>query len=134
MYQVTDARLSRSKALPNGAANTSTDAIDMENTTKASNNAPWELLISAPALTTAEQPNAKTLIYSVEMDDNAAFTSPTVLYAEVLRQTGAGGAGAAAASVRVKVPTNAERYVRVKATGSASGDSSAKSFTVLAKF
>jgi len=48
----------------------------------------------------------------------------------VLVQTGAGGAGAAAATARFAIPSDCERYVRVTATNSGTGDASGASMTV----
>jgi hypothetical protein len=128
---VADGGMRQTKALPNGAANTSTNGFDLEQSTRGSlTGMKPELYIEAPALNVTEQPNSKTMIYSVEHADDSAFSGVAVLYSAVLTQTGAGGAGAAAATRRLALPTDVKRYVRVKATGSASGDSSTKSMTV----
>lgn len=127
---VADALLRQTKALPNGAASATTDGFDLELTTRGSlTGMKPELYIEAPALTTAEQPDGKTTIYSVEHADDAAFSGVAVLYSAVLTQTGAGGAGSAAATRRLPLPTDVKRYVRVKATGSTTGNNSTKSMT-----
>lgn len=129
-YGVRDAALKVTKALPNGAANVTSDAIDLGKTSAGDFVANVEFLLSAPALTTAQQPDAKTMIYDVLVSDNADMSVPTTLIAGAITQTGAGGAGAAAATYKFKLPTNTKRYLAIKATGSAVGDSSAKSLTL----
>jgi len=85
--------------------------------------------LTAPALTVGELADTQTITYSIEMDDNAAFSSATVLAASVLVQTGAGGAGAAAGTHRFKLPSNCERYVRHKATKAGASNASTASMT-----
>lgn len=124
---MTDEQLRQTKALPNGAANITTDAIDLETSARGDFVVTADLLIEAPVLTTAELPNTETMTYDVVMSDNADLSSPTTLYAGVLVQTGTGGAGAAAAEQRVGLPTDVKRYIGVKATNSGSGNASSKS-------
>lgn len=124
-----DASLKVTKALPNGAATIYSDGIDLGHNTTGDHLAKCELLISAPALGATPLPDAKTMKYSVQMDDNSSFSSATVLFADVITQTGAGGAGAAAATFRLSLPANVERYIRVRAIGSAAGDASGSSLT-----
>ncbi len=134
---VVDALLKQTAALPDGAASTSTAAIDLEKTSRGDFTghikAP-DLIIEAPVLNTTQQPNAKTLIYKVEQDTDPAFGTVETLYAAVITQTGAGGTGAAAASKRVALPVDVKRYVRVTATGSASGNASAASMVAYLAF
>lgn len=125
-----DALKKVTKALPNGAANVTSDAIDLENTSRADEIRGIEMLLSAPALTTTEQPDSKTMIYDIIYSANSDLSSPTTYIAAAITQTGAGGAGAAAATYRFKLPSNAARYWGAKATGSASGNSSTKSLTL----
>lgn len=127
---VKDAELIETKALPNGAASTYTDAFDLGMGSMGQFAANCELVISAPALVVGDLADAATMKYSVQMDSDSGFGSATTIYPDVITQTGAGGAGAAAATARVRLPTNCERYVRVRATNSASGDASDKSMTV----
>jgi len=130
-YNLKDADLIVTKALPatDGAVNT--DAIDLgAPSARADLVAGCELLVEAPALTTTELPDADTMTYKVEMDTTSAFSSATTLADSLILQTGAGGAGAAAASARLKLPTDCERYIRVVATGAGGiGDASGKSVT-----
>lgn len=127
---VKDASLIQTKALPNGAASTSTDGFDLGHGASGDFLAQCELLIEAPALVTGDLGDAATMKYSIEHDDAVGFGTAVAIAKEVLVQTGAGGAGAAAASARFRLPTDVKRYVRVKATNSAAGDASDKSFTV----
>lgn len=129
LRNVLDANLKKTKALPNGAASTTSDAIDLGHNTTGAMLVGHDLLIEAPALAVGPMADAKTMKYTVLHSDNADLSSPSNLYADVLTQTGAGGAGAGATSVRVQLPGNVKRYVGVKATGSASGDASGSSFT-----
>jgi hypothetical protein len=129
-YGLKDASKSVSKALPSGASAITTDSIDLEKGSAGDFVAPCELLIEAPAVTTAMLGDAATIKYDVIHSDNADLSSPVTLAATVLTQTGAGGAGAAAASCRFRPPTNVKRYVGAKATKSAAGDASTKSVVV----
>lgn len=129
-----DAKLKKNKALPNGAAATTTDAIDLGHGSGGELVADVEFVINAPALGATPLPDGKTMIYAVVESDNADLSSPTVVYDRVLVQTGAGGAGAVAASKRFRLPTTVKRYIGVRATGSAAGDASASSFNFEALF
>lgn len=135
-FAVKDAQLIQTKALSNGAGSTVTDGWDLGHNAAllGRNLADFELLIEAPALTTTELPDTETYKYSIETDDNAAFGSAKVLHTDVMQQLGAGGAGAAAKSERVRLPSNCERYVRVRGTKTGTGNPSAKVFTVSLMF
>lgn len=126
-----DALLQKTKALPNGAAAITSDAIDLG---QGANIEKHEFVISAPALTTAQLPNTQTMTYALVTSPNANLSSPTVINASALVQTGADGAGAAAADVALRLPTVCDRYVGVKATKSGAGDASAASVTIALKF
>ena len=130
-YAIRDAFLKVTKALPNGAAATTSDFIDTgKGTSYGRQLAEVEFLITAPALGATPLPDAKTMKFDVLTSANSDGSSPTTLMPTVITQTGAGGVGASAATYRFKVPSDAARYVGVKATGSASGDASGSSFTV----
>ena len=120
---VRDSQLIVTRALPNGAANVTSNAIDLgvvgANTDFL---ALCELLISAPAMGATPMPDAKTMKYDIIHSDNSDLSSPVTLIAAAITQTGAGGVGCAAATYRWKPPTNVKRYIGVKATGSAAGD------------
>ena len=126
---VKDAALKVTKALPNGAATVYSDGIDLGHGSKGDFLAEVEFKISAPVLTTTQQPDAKTLTYTIQHDDAPAFGTVADLYPGVIVQLGAGGAGAAAATFTARLPVDVKRYVRVKAVGSASGDASGSSLT-----
>jgi len=126
-----DASLIETASLPAGSTAapvvTYSTGIDLGGGT---NFAAAELLIDAPALTTAQLPDDKTIDYAIQTDDNAAFNSPTLVVDKCLTQTGAGGAGAAAAAARVGIPSSIQRYVRLRTTLSAtSADPSSKTAT-----
>src|SRR5262245_43016796 len=123
-----DTVLKATKALPNGAATiTQTAGFDLMNSTRGDFIANVEALLSAPALTTGEAPDTRTLTYGLISSDNSDLSSPTVVVAGAIVQTGAGGAGAAAATYRFKPPSNVKRYFGFRATGGTSfGNASGK--------
>ena len=128
-FLMVDANLTVTKALPNGAATIYTDGIDLGHGSRGDFLADVELYISAPALATGVMGDGKTMKYSVQHDTDPAFGTAAVLYTDVITQTGAGGAGCAAATVSVRLPVDVNRYVRVRAVGSATGDCSTSSVT-----
>lgn len=125
-----DRNLYQTKALPNGAASTATDGFDLGHGARGDFLAPCELKISAPALVVGDLANGETIKYTIEHDDAAGFGTVATVEADVITQTGAGGAGAAAATKTVRLPVDVKRYVRVKATNSGAGDASDKTMTV----
>lgn len=129
-----DAELIKTKALPGGASAVNSDGIDTMNSTRGDFVAPLELKITAPALAVGELANTETMTYDIEDDTDPAFGSARTLYPGVIVQTGAGGAGAAAATLRVALPSDVQRYVRLKATNSAAADASGKSMILEALF
>lgn len=127
-----DLALKKYIAMPTGASAVSTPGIDLDQTTNGDFVAPCELLISAPALTTAMLSDAATVKYDIITGAtvvDGVIQSPTVVAATVLTQTGAGGAGAAATTKRFRLTTDVQRYVGVKATKSVSGDASSVNVT-----
>lgn len=129
MFQIKDAGLSVSKALPNGAAAVQSDGLDLRINSSGQFLAECELLLSAPALTNTQLGSAATIKYDVQCAPDAAFSGVRTIAKEVLVQTG-DGTGAAAAAKRFRLPTDVDRYVRVQATNSAAGNASGASFTV----
>lgn len=128
---VRDASLIKTTALPNGANTIYTDGIDLGALSgRGIRDGFCELLIEAPALVVGDLADAATMKYSIQMDDDSAFGSATVVAPDVIVQTGAGGAGAAAASYRWRIPSNCERYIRVRAVNSGAGNASDKSVTM----
>jgi hypothetical protein len=129
-----DQALNIALALPNGAATTTSTALDTQNSAKGDFSASVQLQISAPALTTGELANAATVTYDVYHATAADLSNGVALYKGVLVQTGAGGAGAGAATANFKLPTTVKRYVYFKATNSGAGNLSAKSASLLPLF
>ena len=75
--------------------------------------------------------NGDTMKYSIIMDSAQPLDgSSTVLFADCITKTGAGGVGAAAATFRFKLPSNAYCWIGFKAVNSAAGDASDKSGTL----
>jgi len=121
---IRDAALSSTAALPNGAATTYSGTFDLQLTSRGEFLTGHDFVIEAPACTTGILPDAGTIKYTLQHDSDSAFGSPTDLYPDVLTQTGAGGVGCIAATKRIALPSNVERYVRVKAVKSGSGNAS----------
>ena len=110
-YNVKDATLIASKALPSSAGTVQSAAIDLGDSGKKLAKA--ELAIEAPALTTTQLPDAATITYAIEDSaDNSTFAT---VANEVLVQTGAGGAGAESVEERVGIKSTLRRYVRLVA-------------------
>jgi len=126
-YSTKDANLKKTIALPNGAATVATAGIDLQNGSKGDFVAECELEIVAPALDVGDLPNTETMIYHVYAAASSDFSDETLLYGNVITQTGAGGAGAAAQTKQVRLPVDVDRYLRVKAVNSGAGDASDKS-------
>ena len=127
-----DALVKGTRALPS-AASTTVDgaAIDLGHGSFGDYVAPSEFKLTAPALTTTMAPDTRTMTYSVIHSDNADLSSPTVLYASFLTQTGAGGVGAAAASATFRVPVDVKRYLGLRiVSGVSIADSSTVSATL----
>lgn len=129
-FNLKDAAVKQTKALPNGAASTTSDAIDLGHSTAGDFVADVEFKVSAPALGATPMPDAKTMKYSIVHSHNSDLSSPATLMTDIIVQTGAGGVGCAAADVTVRLPVDVRRYIGVKATGSGSGDASASSVTI----
>jgi hypothetical protein len=128
-----DAGLKLTLALPNGASTVyATPGIDTGKTTQqGAQLADVELLLTVPALTTGQLGDAATMKYSILMDSvNPIDGSSTVLYLDLITQTGAGGAGAAGATKRFKLPSDALRIIGFRAVNSAAGNASAASATL----
>ncbi|MCE9605072.1 MAG: hypothetical protein K8U03_09255 [Planctomycetia bacterium] len=129
-YGLKDALLKVTKVLPNGAASTTSDAIDLGLSSKGDFVAPVEFKLTAPALGVTPLADAKTMKYSIVHSDNSDLSSPSTLMTDVIVQTGAGGIGAVTASATVRLPVDVKRYIGCKATGSTTGDASASSMTL----
>ena len=127
---VGDAKLKREKALPNGAGSVNTDGIDLGHNASGAFLARCEFLLTAPALTTTELPDAQTMTYIVQHAWQSDFSDAATLLNNVIVQTGAGGAGAPTAELRFCVPSDVRRHVRARATKSGAGNASGKSMTL----
>lgn len=126
-----DAALSESLALPNGANTTNSDPIDLEVVGDLTTFlAGCELKVTAPALTTAQLPDAQTITYEIEHDDDDQFGTAETLVAALIVQTGAGGAGDAEAVGRFRFPSTVKRYVRVNAVKTGAADASGASASI----
>lgn len=102
----------------------STDIIDLGAARDMGNGEPLELVILVTQNVTAA--GAATVTFALETDDNAGFSSPVVL-----ANSGAIGKAlltAGAEVLRVKVPLDAERYLRTNYTV-ATGPLTAGTFT-----
>lgn len=128
-----DSLLKVTRALPASTSAVASSGIDLGSNATGDFVAGVEFLVSAPVLNTTQLPDTKVMVYTIETDQDSAFGSAKILYTlTALTQTGAGGAGAAAGSERFRLPTNCERYIRLKVTpsGSGTGDASGVSATL----
>jgi len=127
-FALKDVLLKVLRALPAAASSTVySAAIDLGAGDKL---AAFEVKISAPAVNTTMVPDTKTMTYSIQHGDDAAFGDVADLFPGVLVQTGAGGAGAAAATFTTRMPVGVKRYLRLKIVSGANvTDSSAVSAT-----
>lgn len=133
-YGVVDKLTQKTIALPAAAGNVTSAAIDLGHTANGANVADYEIAIVAPALTAAQLPNTKTAKYSIVTSANADLSSPTIYAADVLVQTGAGGAGAIAAEATIRLGVVADRYVGVKVVTDGAVNASAAEATVELRF
>jgi len=127
--QDNDSTMVKTKALPDGAATTITDGIDLGHGANGDVGGNFELQIEAPALATAALPDTKTMTFDVYHDTAVGFGTEVLLMGSVIVQTGADGAGAAAVTKQVRLPVDCNRYIRVKATNSGTGDASGSDMT-----
>lgn len=106
------------------ATATSTDIVDLGAARDMGNGEPLELIILVTTSVTAA--GAATVTFTLETDDNAGFGSPVVL-----ASSGAIGKAVLTAGtevLRVKLPLDAERYLRTNYTV-ATGPLTAGTFT-----
>ncbi|WP_010586299.1 hypothetical protein [Schlesneria paludicola] len=129
-----DAQLSVSTPLPASAATVTTPGLDLGQNTTGDFAAPVDFLATAPAVTTGMLGDAATLKWSVvtgaTVDVNGVIQSATVLYDNIMIQTGAGGAGAQGQTKRFALPTDVQRYVGLRGAKSAAGDASSVNATL----
>ena len=118
-------------ALPNGAATTVSDPIDLAGVDPVL--APFELEAVSPLVDTADLPDAQTLTYDLEHADTSGGTY-SVACGAFLVVTGAGGVGAAATTGRVRVASTSKQFVRLSVTKSGAGDASDKDAALKGRF
>ena len=132
--EVRDANLQITTPLPNGAATVVSASIDTgKSTTAGKQLAEFEFALTAPALTTGQLPDGQTITYDILGSANADLSSPIVLSAGAIVQTGAAGAGAATAVRRHRLSTVAPRYTghRIVKTGAADASAAKALFEVV---
>lgn len=124
-----DVELKETKALPASDGTVVTTAIDLMNSSRGYFLGDIDCIITAPALSTSELPDADTATYKLEESaDDSSFSD---LLTSVIAQVGASGAGAAAATKTIRLPKKVKRYVRLSVTtAGTSGDCSGKSMTL----
>lgn len=118
---VRDANLKLTLALPASTSAVVSSSLDLETTSRSDFVARCETLLTAPALNTSQLPDTKTMTYDLIASSSSNLSSPTVLVAGAIVQTGAGGVGAAGSTYRFKPASNVLRYFGFRATPSASG-------------
>jgi hypothetical protein len=124
-----DAQLAAYTALPSSTTAVTSTAIDT-GVRSANAIAPKiDLFLSAPALSTAQLPDGKTMTYTIIQSPNPDLSGYTPLNNSVIVQTGAGGAGAAGATARVSTPDVMSRYIGFTVTPAASGTGDASGTT-----
>lgn len=127
MNTMRDAALELSRALPNGAATVTTTAgIQIKGATTDEFSAPMEFEIDAPSIATGLLADAATMKYSIVHATDPAMSDAAVLAADVLVQTGAGGAGAAAVKTRWRAPSNSRAFIGLRAVNSGAGNASTR--------
>jgi len=133
-FNVKDKNFIQTKALPAAGASAATDGFDLGALSSAGAFLPEvEFEVQLPA--TPNLVDNKSITIDVETDSVSNFASPTKVIGELIKVTGSGGNGGAAATKRFRLPTDTERYVRVKATvDAAGGDNTAVSLTCQALF
>ena len=126
-----DVALKVTKALPAGAASTTSDPLDTGVGARGEQIGDMELLLTYPSLSLAQLPNTKTMSYSIICSANADLSSPTVVAPNIVVQTGADPTDpTAGGTFRYRIPSNGARYWGAKATGVATVDGSASSLTL----
>lgn len=131
-YALKDGQVKVTDALPSAASTTIySDAIDLGHGSLGDFVANAEFKLTVPAVNTTMAPDTRTFTYSIVTAATSDLSSsPTVVHASILTQTGAGGAGAATANVTIRLPVDCQRYVGVKTvSGASTTDASAVSLT-----
>jgi len=118
-----DASLKLTRALPASTSAVTSTALDTGKTTSlGAQPGEVEFLISAPAVSLAALPDTKTMTYALVQSSAADLSGATVLFDNLIIQTGATGTDpAVAATKRLRLPSDALRYIGLRITPSASG-------------
>lgn len=124
-----DALLAQTLTLPNGAATTTSSAIDLGAGPKEINDI--ELVVNIPTLTLTQLANTQTITYSLELSDTSTFDTVRKTVSLGV-QTGATGTDpcAAISNKRYRLASNDYRYARIKAVKLGASDASASSATL----
>lgn len=126
-----DAELTVTKALPAGATNVTSDALDTGAvTSRADQPGEVELLLTAPTLAGTALTNGATVIFDIMQSTSSAMSGATTLASSVITLTGSGTNGATGTTWRGRLPTNASRYVAAKATKIGAESAAAASLTL----
>lgn len=115
-YDRKDANLIATIALPAAAAEAVTAGIDLGALSSGPGAARLEdkeFELTVPACPVLVED--KTIIYSIETDDDSAFGSAKVVNANLITMTGSATPGCAAVAERFRLPSDCERYVRIRA-------------------
>lgn len=129
-YNVKDALLKKTKALPAAVGSVTSDPIPLDQNSTGDFVAPVQFKLTAPALDDDQLPDAKTAVYDILMDTSASMGSPTVLFNDVITQTGAASAGADGAEYLFRLPTNVEPFIAAKCTTDGTADASGASLVL----
>jgi len=122
-----------STALPNGALSTNSAIFDLGAGANVCRPPNMEMVVTAPLLATGVMGDGKYMYYDIYHDTAAAMGTEALLL-RMGFQLGAASAGCAAKTIRARLPATCNRYVRVKATGSTTGDCSPSVFTAGLRF
>lgn len=129
-FLMKDVDLKETKALPAGAASTTSDAINLGVSSRGVTPGEMELLITYPDLTLLQLPDTKTMTYTLLGSANSDLSAPSII--EVVKtQTGATGTDPCpGGTIRRRVPADGPQYWGLKATGVATADGSASSMSI----
>lgn len=123
---IEDTVLTKTGTLPNGAATTYSDVIDLGASPTPPENI--ELSLAVPAHSTTQAPDTRTLTVTLVA---GSTTTPTTAASIATVYTGAAGAGFTGGTTRYRLASDAGRYVRAKfVNGASMGDCSALSGTL----
>jgi len=117
-------------ALPNGAASTDSDSIDLN--AEDNFDARVEFQLSIPLLSDGQLASGQSItFYLQDSADDSSFT--TIQTLNEVTVTGA-GAGSAAVVCRFRLPSDVRRYIRIRATKAGASNASTASATLTARF